>query len=211
MPIPQLLHEMQPDAKLIITLTDPVARMYSDYYFLTDHGVTLNDPEGLSDKSPLEFEAIVRQQVTAFEECLESFGGPESARLDMAVGVKGAEVLTEGAARCAYDRDAFGRPGSGRMATGLYAVYLERWLAAGFPLESVLVLRLEDFNKDPQAHMQVSAPPLPPLLAPAAAHPPIPHSAYSRTSTWARRTRASGNGSSGTRTGRTRSHTSGPT
>ncbi len=33
-PIPQLVREIQPHAKFIVTLTDPVSRMYSDYYFL---------------------------------------------------------------------------------------------------------------------------------------------------------------------------------
>ena len=36
-PVPQLLREMQPDAKFIITVTDPVRRTYSDYYFLDDN------------------------------------------------------------------------------------------------------------------------------------------------------------------------------
>ena len=33
-PIPQLVREMQPHAKFIVTLSDPVSSMYSDYYFL---------------------------------------------------------------------------------------------------------------------------------------------------------------------------------
>lgn len=32
----QLIREIQPHAKFIITLNDPVKRMYSDYYFLED-------------------------------------------------------------------------------------------------------------------------------------------------------------------------------
>ena len=35
-PPAQLLRELQPRAKLIIILADPVKRMYSDYYFLDD-------------------------------------------------------------------------------------------------------------------------------------------------------------------------------
>jgi hypothetical protein len=34
-PLPTLLHALQPAAKLIVTLAEPVRRMYSDYYFLT--------------------------------------------------------------------------------------------------------------------------------------------------------------------------------
>ena len=35
-PYAQLLRAMQPDARLILTLSDPVRRLYSDYYFLDD-------------------------------------------------------------------------------------------------------------------------------------------------------------------------------
>ena len=35
-PPPQILREMQPDAKFIITMSDPVKRTYSDYHFLGD-------------------------------------------------------------------------------------------------------------------------------------------------------------------------------
>jgi len=40
----QLLREMQPFAKMIVTVTDPVQRMYSDYYFIDDdlHPVEMN-------------------------------------------------------------------------------------------------------------------------------------------------------------------------
>ena len=34
-PIPVLVHSLQPHAKLIVTLAEPVRRMYSDYFFLT--------------------------------------------------------------------------------------------------------------------------------------------------------------------------------
>jgi hypothetical protein len=35
-PTPQIIREIQPNAKFIITLSDPVHRLYSDYYFLND-------------------------------------------------------------------------------------------------------------------------------------------------------------------------------
>jgi hypothetical protein len=44
-PVPQLLREMQPDAKFIITVTDPVRRTYSDYHFLDDNR-KVRDPMG---------------------------------------------------------------------------------------------------------------------------------------------------------------------
>ena len=36
-PIPQIIRMMQPNAKFILTVADPVRRLYSDYYFLDDN------------------------------------------------------------------------------------------------------------------------------------------------------------------------------
>ncbi|CAM9315102.1 unnamed protein product, partial [Ectocarpus fasciculatus] len=53
-PAPQIIREMQPNAKFLITLSDPVNRMYSDYYFLDD---------SLKPKSPKEFHLRAEKQV----------------------------------------------------------------------------------------------------------------------------------------------------
>ena len=60
MPIPLLLRALQPQARLIISLADPVRRMYSDYFFLTSNSVAF-DTDG---KSPVLFHDIATDQVT---------------------------------------------------------------------------------------------------------------------------------------------------
>lgn len=71
-PTPQLLRELQPDAKFIITLNDPVRRMYSDYYFLHDSLKPLR-PGMHHNKSGEEFHHRAVQQVEAFEECVRGY------------------------------------------------------------------------------------------------------------------------------------------
>ena len=64
-PPPQIIREMQPNAKFIITLCDPIKRMYSDYNFLGDdlkpvkHGPS-------SSKSPQQFHERAMQEVSFF-------------------------------------------------------------------------------------------------------------------------------------------------
>ena len=71
-PTPQLLREMQPDAKFIITLTDPVRRMYSDYYFLHDNLKPLR-VNMLHNKSAEQFHERVAKQVSEFNSCVKVY------------------------------------------------------------------------------------------------------------------------------------------
>jgi hypothetical protein len=71
-PTPQLLREMQPDAKFIITVNDPVRRMYSDYYFLHDNLKPLR-PGMPHNKSGEEFHERAAAQVRDFQECVAGY------------------------------------------------------------------------------------------------------------------------------------------
>lgn len=68
MPIPLLLHELQPQAKLLVTLREPVSRMYSDYNFLTRTGVSRGD----TLKSADDFHALAVHQRTSLQCCFET-------------------------------------------------------------------------------------------------------------------------------------------
>lgn len=74
MPIPQLLREMQPDAKFIVTVNDPVRRMYSDYYFLHDNLKPLR-PGMPHNKSGEEFHQRAEHQVRQFQACVQRYVG----------------------------------------------------------------------------------------------------------------------------------------
>lgn len=71
-PAPQIIREIQPDAKFLITLTDPVKRLYSDYYFLHDNLKPLR--HGMShNKSAEEFHYRVKQQIEQYHACVHVY------------------------------------------------------------------------------------------------------------------------------------------
>lgn len=68
-PAPQIIREMQPNAKFLITLSDPVNRMYSDYYFLDDslkvvESMLHRRGDSPRPKSPEEFHIRAVKQVS---------------------------------------------------------------------------------------------------------------------------------------------------
>lgn len=71
-PPAQLLREIQPNAKFIITLSDPVKRMYSDYYFLEDNLKPVRPGEGNS-KSADQFHERSALQVMQFNSCVKQY------------------------------------------------------------------------------------------------------------------------------------------
>lgn len=71
-PPPQLLREIQPQAKFILTLSDPVKRMFSDYYFLEDNLKPVR-PGGASSKSARQFHDRAKLQVEMFQKCVRNY------------------------------------------------------------------------------------------------------------------------------------------
>jgi len=145
-PPAQILREVQPDARFLITLTDPVHRMYSDYYFLNDdRRVARYRPDVPTSKSAEEFHVRATEQVIAFQECVASAlpAGTE--------GLKGNWFRAS--QECAHDRYRFGKAGHGRLGIGLYVLFLEKWLEHFSP-DQFLVVRLEDYATDPQGYME---------------------------------------------------------
>lgn len=62
----QLIRELQPQAKFLLTLSDPVRRMYSDYYFLNDNLLPVyNTAASDYTKSAQEFH--LRSKTMAFD------------------------------------------------------------------------------------------------------------------------------------------------
>ena len=89
-----ILRELQPTAPFLITLTDPVKRTYSDYYFLNDDlkvnrggggGGSSADSEDEHDhksKSNHDFHERIVSQITAFNNCVDNISKqfPEEVR-----------------------------------------------------------------------------------------------------------------------------------
>ncbi|KAJ8609236.1 hypothetical protein CTAYLR_008063 [Chrysophaeum taylorii] len=129
-PIPQLVRLLVPGAKLIATLAEPGRRSYSDYWFLTERGVAR--PREELGQSAEDFHAKVKIDTTAMELCFDRFSGESESRWPLGA-----------VQRCAFDKFHFGRNGRGRIAVGLYAAYVARWLDV-FDRSQLLVVRLED-------------------------------------------------------------------
>ena len=75
-PAPQIIRELQPNAKFIITLSDPVQRLYSDYYFLEDDRSVvkqnrINSNIKSSTKSAKAFHGRVVEQIDQMQSCIE--------------------------------------------------------------------------------------------------------------------------------------------
>lgn len=105
-PPAQILREMQPNAKFIITLTDPVKRMYSDYNFIDDSLVPLKGAP--SGKNAQEFHERAVQQVEGMLNCLKGY----SKDTDMGQWFRAAQA-------CAHDRHQFAVGGWGRISIGM--------------------------------------------------------------------------------------------
>lgn len=69
-PAAQILRELQPHAKFIITLADPVRRMYSDYWFLNDDRSVARRIEDADRKSAAQFHERAVEQVRLFDDCV---------------------------------------------------------------------------------------------------------------------------------------------
>ena len=90
-PPPQILRELQPEARFLLTLSDPVRRTYSDYNFLNDdRTVAVVRPGRRRDasvptapipgvgveavnntpKSPQQFHERIKQQIFEFNTCV---------------------------------------------------------------------------------------------------------------------------------------------
>ncbi len=166
-PIPQLLREIQPNAKFVITLSNPTNRMYSDYYFLGDdlrpvsgprrprkeHDESSVDSEQTKgeEKSAVNFHARAKRQIDDFENCMVKQNVTNSENIKIFKGKKYAEWL-RASQICAHDRKVFGVGGTGRLSIGLYSLYYLKWLEH-FPPNQFLFVRLEDYDNDPKEYM----------------------------------------------------------
>lgn len=68
----QLIHKLQPNAKFLITVVDPVKRFYSDYYFLGDDLKPVK-PGRVGVKSPEQLHERVTEQIDLFNVCIKRY------------------------------------------------------------------------------------------------------------------------------------------
>jgi len=82
--------------------------------------------------SPELFHAMASQQEAAMRACFAQHAHVTSASSlayeEGKYAQAALELPPEAVQACAYDRYHFGRPGTGRIAIGLYWAFLHRWL-----------------------------------------------------------------------------------
>lgn len=170
--IPQLLAAIQPAARFLVTVSDPVNRLYSDYNFLGDdlkpvkhnkktgrsRGSNNEGGERESEKSPEEFHTRAVAQVEQMRACIEAHMRllPESRRAETVEHTNQREHVHgmgwfRASQICAHDRVRFGRGGWGRLSIGMYSVFVEKWLEH-FYSDQFLVVKLEEMDRDPRAY-----------------------------------------------------------
>lgn len=178
-----MIREIQPSAKFIVTLNDPVKRMYSDYYFLDDNLRPVSR-RTQNTKSAEEFHRRSEVQVQKFKDCVDSVRNQlrkelfenRNSKFENIKILNAEEESDQGPLwfrasqmyvslfylflhapilfhRCAHDRHRFAVGGWGRISIGLYILFIEKWLEH-FPLEQFIVVRLEDYVVDPKGYMQ---------------------------------------------------------
>ena len=170
-PPAQLVRAIQPTARFLVTVADPVRRVYSDYYFLGDDLRPLR-PGAAHQKSATQFHERMEEQVRLFESCVSRYMRRlvPRAKKEAPTGLPAAPLLSEheislpqeyrtyfplwfrASQMCAHDRHNFARGGWGRLSIGLYSLFLEKWLEHFAP-EQFLVVRLEDYEADPRGYM----------------------------------------------------------
>ena len=204
-PPPQLIREIQPNAKFLITLSNPIHRMYSDYYFLNDDRKVAKHPPSSksknkkeqqfviqSTKSPFQFHERVVHQVSEFYQCIDNIlqeknpstkgfsslsnfttivsnllkshqnsnstttsSSSSSSTSSSTLSSSSKKVIGEwfrASQVCAHNRHKFGVAGYGRISIGLYVLYIEKWLEH-FKPSQFLIVRLEDYEKNPRNYM----------------------------------------------------------
>ena len=183
-PTPQIIREMQPAAKFILTLSDPVKRLYSDYYFLDDN-LRVHRPGAQGEgggKSAEQLQDRVAQQIAAFEACVKEGMGTVRAAGNGGSGGSG-DAEEEGAKGVAQNDTARGDSKHTQQseadkiawfrASQVCAHDRHRFAQAGwgrlaiglyslfyekwlehFPPSQFLVVRLEDYDVDPKAYME---------------------------------------------------------
>ncbi|XP_072182364.1 carbohydrate sulfotransferase 15-like [Diadema setosum] len=111
-----VMRAIQPDAKLLVILREPVSRLYSGYLYFEDSSI----------KSPEHFHQEVTMAISKFNSCRE--------KLSYRACAYSPDQVHHGYFAVSH-----------RILIGLYAVFTRDWLRA-FPIEQLKIVRMEDWQ-----------------------------------------------------------------
>lgn len=138
--IPEVIAELNPHARLVVILRNPVSRLWSDFFYFAERGerdIKLPRPADPAEfkRNPTKlvnashFDAYVKHGIRSFQKCADS-----------------GKALAE----CVWSVRTLVHSGPTRMAMGCYGPYIEQWLKH-FPREQLLVLTLDEYHANPKA------------------------------------------------------------
>ena len=120
--IPDAIHSLSPDAKIIFIMRDPVKRLFSRW--LTWIPYLRNVDPDYAKPSAESFHRKSAAAIDLYQKCFRQYG----------------------VRQCAYDGFLYGKARM-RLQESIYSVYIRDWLKA-FPREQILFLKFEDYVKD---------------------------------------------------------------
>ena len=128
--LPYLIHSVQPQAKLIAIVRNPVYRIRSEYYYFISHHCSKNDAAKKSLRNAEAFHKTVLNHLNAFRACM---------------GAGGDEIF------CMYSYRNWIEPESPciqlRLEATMYYYTLSLWRQY-FPRKQILIIRTEDLEAD---------------------------------------------------------------
>ena len=140
--VPTLLHRTLPNSKLIFVLRDPVARLWSDYWFLCSRQdwpkerQSYRVPDSVLFNPPEIFHNLTMEVIRNFNICLER----GKSEFECTVRAN-SDYLTSKA--CSNPR----------VGISLYYFHVVKWLSL-FPRNQVLFLKFEDLVTQPSVVMK---------------------------------------------------------
>ncbi|XP_055955246.1 carbohydrate sulfotransferase 15 [Patella vulgata] len=117
------INHLNPSAKIIVALRDPIDRVYSDY--LAQSVWLKYDPDNEL------FNKLVIEQIFQLEKCL---------------------INNHTIRYCVYNRDIYHSDSQVRVGIGLYAIHLEDWYRV-FPKNQMHIIQFETFITDTENEM----------------------------------------------------------
>ena len=121
--LPHLFHEIIPNAKFIVLMRNPTARLYSYYWYFMPEGV-----KGTNHAGPKVFHKLVERQIMYFNDCMKKYG-------NVVVCIKQqteTDALMENTS-------------THRLVHGMYYMNIQKWLAV-YPKENFIFVRAEDLH-----------------------------------------------------------------
>ena len=131
--VPHRIHHVQPNAKFVILLRDPVERLYSDFYFFI---------KGNGKTSEL-FHKLVVNGIAWWNQCTQQYSDETCA---YASKLPNISSLPDGI--FSWGETSAGKfNGAGRLRQGLYSVYISKWYEV-FPKAQILIINFEEYSSN---------------------------------------------------------------